>query len=386
MSMLTLIRTRQISSQSHWRGRSLSTFGTKFEHFRGGDLLQGHFMQPQQQSTNKSGITRAHSINTLTTGLTSDQIGGQARTSSSSSTNSLGENANTRGDPQWAYRSGMTPNELCLSRDVFRLGKPPAELSRKEAIQTFVTSSRQIGTHREFEMEPMLFAKDEIAVLMEFQKLNVSKTGSARKYFTLQVMYEISQRYWTLGEVDASYRSFVAKVFLSRFRTRERPIRQPKDAKENDSRLMAAVGNLAKRMMEYGDKIKNKINSTGDLTYSRMPDYDVVLLVGNNSDMKSDFEGDTFDIQRVHIDANYKFDVIPPEVDALLTDVFLVDYPTISIVDEEVKDGPSEDSDQEAPSKRQRTADSELAARAALAEESVAICAPRLDGAGEAEC
>jgi len=64
---------------------------TKFEHFRdmimGGDLLQGHFMQPQQQSTNKSGITRAHSINKLTTGLTSDQIGGQTRTSGSSSTN-----------------------------------------------------------------------------------------------------------------------------------------------------------------------------------------------------------------------------------------------------------------------------------------------------------
>ena len=127
---------------------------TKFEHFRdmimGGDLLQGHFMQPQQQSTNKSAIARAHSINTLTTELTSDQIGGQTRTSSSSSTNSLGENANTQGDPQWAYRSGMTPNELCLSRDVFRLGKPPAELSRKEAIQKFATSSRHIGTHQEF--------------------------------------------------------------------------------------------------------------------------------------------------------------------------------------------------------------------------------------------
>jgi len=36
------------------------------------------------------------------------------------------------------------------SRDVYRLGKPPAELSRKEAIQKFVTSSRQIGTHQEF--------------------------------------------------------------------------------------------------------------------------------------------------------------------------------------------------------------------------------------------
>jgi len=157
---------------------------TKFEHFRdmimGGDLLQGHFMQPQQQSTNKSAIARAHSINTLTTELTSDQIGGQTRTSSSSSTNSLGENANTQGDPQWAYRSGMTPNELCLSRDVFRLGKPPAELSRKE--EKFVTSSRQIGTHQEFEMDPIPFSKNEIAVMVKFQELQVSKTGGARKY------------------------------------------------------------------------------------------------------------------------------------------------------------------------------------------------------------
>jgi len=80
---------------------------------------------------------------------------------------------------------------------------------------------------------------------------------------------------------------------------------------------MAAVGSLNKSM--------NKINSTGYLTYGRMPDYDVVLLMGNNSDMKSDFDqGDTFDNQRVHIDANYKFDVIPPEVDALLTAIAVV--------------------------------------------------------------
>ena len=39
--------------------------------------------------------------------------------------------------------------------------------------------------------------------------------------------------------------------------------------------------------------------------------------------------------------------------------------PTILVVEDEVKDGLSEDSDQEAPSKRQRTEDSELAARAA---------------------
>ena len=79
---------------------------------------------------------------------------------------------------------------------------------------------------------------------------------------------------------------------------------------------MAAVGSLKKSM--------NKINCTGYLTYGRIA-YDVVLLMGNNSGTKSDFDqGDTFDNQRVHIDANYKFDVIPPEVDALLTAIAVV--------------------------------------------------------------
>jgi len=160
----------------------------------------------------------------------------------------------------------------------------------------------------------MHLSDDEILVMMKFQELHVSKTGGARKYFLLHVMYEISQRYWTLSEVKASYDTFGAKNYLSKLRTRTRPILQPKDAKGNDLQLMVDVGNLAKRMKEYGDKIMNNINSTGDLTYARMPDNDVV------SDMESDFkEGKTFDIQRVHFDANYEFDVIPQEVEALLT-------------------------------------------------------------------
>jgi len=55
-------------------------------------------------------------------------------------------------------------------------------------------------------------------------------------------------------------------------------------------------------------------------------------------------------------------------------------------VEDEVKDGPSKDSDQEAPSKRQRTEDSELAARAALAEAAAWEAVFRhLDGADEEE-
>jgi len=38
----------------------------------GGDLLQGHFMRQQQQSTNKSSDLSTHSINMLTAGMTSE--------------------------------------------------------------------------------------------------------------------------------------------------------------------------------------------------------------------------------------------------------------------------------------------------------------------------
>ena len=104
-------------------------------------------MQQQQQSTNKSCIVRTHSINMLTAGMASDQWSGQA----SSSTNFAGVQANSQADPQVisqedpqavsAKRLGMTPNEICIGGDVFSLGEPPAESSRKEVIQEFVTSS-----------------------------------------------------------------------------------------------------------------------------------------------------------------------------------------------------------------------------------------------------
>jgi len=251
----------------------------------------------------------------------STTFAGQASSTTSSTTNFAGVQANSQADlcvP--ANRFGMTPHKLCLGDDVFCLGEPPADSSRKSAIQHFFASSRQIGTHREFEMEPMQFSVDEIAVMMKFQELHVSKTGGARKYVPLQVMYKISQRYWTLDEVKASYETFGAKNYLSKLLRVTRPPLQPKDAKADDLQLMVDIGNLAKRMKDYGDKIMNKINITGDLTYARMPDNDVVLLMGDNSDMESDFEkGETFDIQRVHFDANYEFDVIPQEVEALLT-------------------------------------------------------------------
>jgi len=168
---------------------------------------------------------------------------------------------------------------------------PPADLSRNSAIQAFVTSSRS-GTHREYEMEPKPFSDHDIDVMMKFQKLHVSNTGGARKFFLLQVMYEISQRYWTLNEVKENYGTFGAKNFLSKLRGKRRPHRQPKDAKTEDLRLMVDIGNLAKRMMDHGDKILNKINSTGNLTYGRMQDFDVVLRMGDNSDMESDVENE----------------------------------------------------------------------------------------------
>ena len=81
---------------------------------------------------------------------------------------------------------------------------------------------------------------------------------------------------------------------------------------------MFDIGILAMRMKEYGDKMLNKINSTSKLFYARIPDNDVVLLMGDNSEMQADFaEGNTFDIQRPHFDANFTFEVIPEEIVAL---------------------------------------------------------------------
>jgi len=90
--------------------------------------------------------------------------------------------------------------------------------------------------------------------MMKFQELHVSKTGGARKYFLLHVMYEISQRYWTLSEVKASYDTFGAKNYLSKLRKVVRLLFQPKDARADDLQLVVDIGILAKRMKDYGDK------------------------------------------------------------------------------------------------------------------------------------
>jgi hypothetical protein len=155
----------------------------------------------------------------------------------------------------------MMPAEICAVEDVFFLGKPPTDSSQKEVIQKFVTDHRS-GTHREFVMEPMLFLDHEINVMMKFQDLHVSKTEGARKYFLVQVMYEISQRYWTLGEVKASYGAFGAKHFLAKTRDVVRPLFQPKDANAEDLQVMRDIGILARRMEDYGNKMLNKINRT----------------------------------------------------------------------------------------------------------------------------
>ena len=134
-------------------------------------------------------------------------------------------------------------------------------------------------------------------------------------------MYEISQRYWTLGEVKASYKAFGATNFLARIRKKVvRPLHPPKDTSEEDLRVMRDIGILARRMNDYANKVLNKINSTSKLFYARIPDNDVVLLMGDNREMQTDFtKGDTFDIQRPHFDANFAFEVIPEEIEAVLT-------------------------------------------------------------------
>ena len=130
-------------------------------------------------------------------------------------------------------------------------------------------------------MKPMPLSGDDLDLLMKFQELHVSKTGGARKYFLVQVMYEISQRYWTLGEVKASYKAFGATNFLARIRKKVvRPLHPPKDTSEEDLRVMRDIGILARRMNDYANKVLNKISSTSKLFYARIPDNDVVLLMG----------------------------------------------------------------------------------------------------------
>jgi hypothetical protein len=166
----------------------------------------------------------------------------------------------------------------------------------------------------------MPLSDGDINLLMEFQQLHVPNTGGARKYFLLNVMYEISQRFWTLAEVKARYRAYGNQTFLSNLREMERPVLQPKDAGQAALKQMVDIGILAMRMKAYGDKMLNEINKTSKLFYARIPDNDVVLLMGDNSEMQTAFdEGNTFDIQRPHFDANFTFEVIPEEIEAVLT-------------------------------------------------------------------
>ena len=168
---------------------------TKFEHFRdmimGGDLLQGHFMQ--QQSTNKSEIVKTHSINMLTAGMASNLRSDQASSTSKPAVRvQVDHQADSQAVP--AKRLEQTPKQICAGGDVFSLGDAPADTSEKRAIRDFVINHRS-GTHREFQMKPMPLSDADINLLMEFQRLPLPNTGGARRYFLLNVMYEISQRY-----------------------------------------------------------------------------------------------------------------------------------------------------------------------------------------------
>ena len=94
-----------------------------------------------------------------------------------------------------------------------------------------------------------------------------------------------------------------------------RPLRQPKDTSVEDLEVMRDIGILARRIDDYENKVLNKINRTSKLFYARIPDNDVVLLMGDNGEMQTDFDKDeTFDIQRPHFDANFVFEVIPEEI------------------------------------------------------------------------
>jgi len=100
----------------------------------------------------------------------------------------------------------------------------------------------------------------------------------------------------------------------------QRPVHQPKGADSVALQQMVDLGSLAMRMKAYGDNMLCQINKTSKLFYARIPDNDVVLLMSSNSEMQSDFdEGNTFDIQRPHFDANFTFEAISEEIEAVLT-------------------------------------------------------------------
>ena len=175
--------------------------------------MQGHFTQ--QQSTNKSEISRTHSINMLTAGMASRLGSGQA---SSSSKPAVGVQVDHQADPQAvpAKRLEQTPKEICAGGDVFSFGGDPADSSEKSAIRDFVINHRS-GTHTEFQMKPMPLSDADINLLIKFQQeLNIPHTGGCRRYFLVNAMYEITQRFWTLDDVFKKTLSILGRSRLSR--------------------------------------------------------------------------------------------------------------------------------------------------------------------------
>ena len=201
----------------------------------------------------------------LTAGMATKLGGGQA---SSLNKPAAGVQVDHQADSQAApaNRLEQTPKQICAGGDVFSLGEAPADTSEKGTIQDFVRNHRS-DTHREFQMELMPLSDADINLLMKFQQLiNISKTAGGRKYFLVQVMYEISQRYWTLGEVKASYISLGAKNFLAQLRKKVvRPLRPAKDTSDEDLREMRDIGILAMRIEAYGDNVLCQINKTSKL-------------------------------------------------------------------------------------------------------------------------
>ena len=106
-------------------------------------------------------------------------------------------------------------------------------------------------------MEPMPLSDADINLLMKFQQeLNIPNTGGCRRYFLVNAMYEITQRFWTLADVKKKrYRSFGAAECLSRLRQVQRPVLQPKGADSEALQQMVDLGSLAMRMKAYGDNM-----------------------------------------------------------------------------------------------------------------------------------
>ena len=97
---------------------------TKFEHFQdmimGGDLLQGHFMRQEQQSTNKSPTVNTHSINMLTAGMASRRSGRTPKQPCCWSTSQPSSRSSSRSSGCFCQeaRSGASGN-MCWWRCIF---------------------------------------------------------------------------------------------------------------------------------------------------------------------------------------------------------------------------------------------------------------------------